>query len=187
MALIFSEDAQVTDESARLFGVDRDPPRRASSTVIGETLPDEFAALAGDQSRHLRSDPHRARRAAVPRRHERGHDSARGRHRGSRDLVYEGLLRRTGSDRPRHALAAAAASRRSSCDGSPTRAPTSCRCRSRGSSSLRQGHRPRHERRLLARTSTASSVSATCIATSSTSGTEVTVMWNDSRIKAVVQ
>ncbi len=116
--LIFSEDVQVTDESATLW-VWTVISKDRFDDVIGETLPAELTALTPLESRHLRGDPHRARRAAVPGRHGRGHHSARGRHRGSRDLVHQGLLRRPGSDRPRHALAAAAASPRSWCGGSP--------------------------------------------------------------------
>ena len=51
---------------------------------------------------------------------------------------------------------------------------------------LRQGHRPRDERRLLAQRQSRRRPRLRA-AQFHASGTEVTVMWNDSRIKAVVQ
>ena len=184
-ALIFSEDAQVTDESGRcsvwtVIGTDElvDVDRRNAAGRVRVAAP--------SRSRHLRSDPHRARRAEVPRRHGRRHDPARSRHRGSRHLVHEGLLRRAGSDRPRHALAAAAASRRSWCDGSPTLRAEIVPLPDVADLLVRQGHRPRHQRRVLAdvnRVVGLGYVHRDFIA----AGTEVTVVWNDARIKAVVQ
>ena len=65
------------------------------------------AALRGRGERCRRRDvgrrAHRSRLPVVRRRHDRRHDSARGRNRAARDLVYEGLLRRPGSRHPRAA------------------------------------------------------------------------------------
>ena len=60
--------------------------------------------------------PRRSRTAAVSRRHDRRHDPARGRHRGSRDQPDEGLLRRAGDHHPRPA------SRARPCRAAPGRA-----------------------------------------------------------------
>ena len=61
------------------------------------------ARSAARDTRDARRRAHRSRLSRVRHRHDGRHDSARGGHRGPRDLVDEGLLRRAGSDHPRAA------------------------------------------------------------------------------------
>ena len=98
----------------RLAGadVDRRPQRRSRvlpATTSSSTRADAEAVTAAllaagrrpRDRRGRRSRAHRERPSALRRRHGRGHDSARSRARGARDLAEQGLLRRPGSDRPR--------------------------------------------------------------------------------------
>ena len=105
--------------------------------------------------------------SALRRRHDRRHHSARGRHRGARDLVHEGLLRRAGSRSSACCIAATAAWR-----GSWWRcASTGDRPGARREALRRRARESASSRAPRARRGSARSRSATCTATSSRPGT----------------